>query len=148
MSHFLLFLVCSTTVKGLEMGDTYVLVLHAACLTACSLKPFIMLYSDCIPHSFSNVSVAQHLTFILMMSATQLTCTSFFSQQKCLRRKKLSRISYWFPPHYFSHWFQTRWLNVATRSSVWMQLPPRGQFTDHSKLDHRWAGCHRLLSHG
>lgn len=49
----------------------------------CSLNCFIKLLHEC------TISAARHLTFILMMSVTQPTCDSLFSQQKCLGRGKL-----------------------------------------------------------
>lgn len=81
-------------------------------------------------HPLVLFSAARHLTFILMMSVTQLTCASLVSQQKCLRRENPG-VSDSFPPRYFP----THLSQVTARgdSQRWTFVLLKGQFTDYFK---------------
>lgn len=134
MSHLLIFLACNATVKELQKGHSF----PAGCFY--SLNYFKLLHVW-IPHSWSDVSVAHHLTFIPMMSVTQLTCASSFSQHKCLRRKCLLTSVTEFLLVIFTI-ILNRWLDLAShctgRSLFWGD----SSLITVNWLDDRWAGCH------
>lgn len=95
------------------------------------------------PHRHVYVSNERRPTFILMMSVTQLTCASLFSQQKCLRRGERAwseSVDWVFASLIWLHlrrpgdwvWGEVTAVDVLMRSRSLITV---------NRLSGKWAGC-------
>lgn len=142
MSHSLIFLVCSNSIRETSAAAA---LPKSHCMLG-SLNCFIKRLHECFAHSGSDTSVARHLTFILMMSVTQLTWASLVSQQKCLRRE--SSVAWVTDFHLVIFTLiLTRWLDLVSHGAGHRVLWGDSSLITVNRADDMWAGCHYLWLH-